>query len=51
MMTSSASVARSTRRLTSSIELSPASLGALLALSEHHVFVAGVVWGINSFDQ
>ncbi len=32
-------------------ELSPASLGALLALYEHRVFVAGVVWGINSFDQ
>ncbi len=32
-------------------ELNPASLGALLALYEHRVFVAGVVWGINSFDQ
>lgn len=32
-------------------ELSPASLGALLALYEHRVFVAGLVWGINSFDQ
>jgi glucose-6-phosphate isomerase len=32
-------------------ELSPASLGALLALYEHRVFVAGVAWGINSFDQ
>ena len=32
-------------------ELSPASLGALLALYEHRVFVAGIVWGINSFDQ
>jgi glucose-6-phosphate isomerase len=32
-------------------ELSPASLGALLALYEHRVFVAGMVWGINSFDQ
>ncbi len=31
--------------------LTPASLGALLALYEHRVFVAGVIWGINSFDQ
>jgi glucose-6-phosphate isomerase len=27
------------------------SLGGLLALYEHSVFVQGVVWGINSFDQ
>ena len=32
-------------------ELTPTSLGALLALYEHRVFVAGVLWGINSFDQ
>jgi glucose-6-phosphate isomerase len=32
-------------------ELTPASLGALIALYEHRVFVAGVLWGINSFDQ
>lgn len=31
--------------------LSPATLGALIALYEHKVFVQGVVWGINSFDQ
>ena len=31
--------------------LDPASLGALIALYEHKVFVQGVVWGINSFDQ
>jgi glucose-6-phosphate isomerase len=31
--------------------LDPSSLGALLALYEHAVFVQGVVWGINSFDQ
>jgi glucose-6-phosphate isomerase len=31
--------------------LDPRSLGALLALYEHKVFVQGVVWGINSFDQ
>lgn len=27
------------------------SLGALLALYEHKVFVQGVIWGINPFDQ
>jgi glucose-6-phosphate isomerase len=26
-------------------------LGQLIALYEHIVFVQGVVWGINSFDQ
>lgn len=31
--------------------LTPSSLGALLALYEHRVFVAGVLWGVNSFDQ
>ena len=32
-------------------QLTPASLGALLALQEHRVFVSGSIWGINSFDQ
>lgn len=32
-------------------QLDPASLGALIALYEHRVFVAGSIWGINSFDQ
>ena len=31
--------------------LDPASLGALIALYEHKVFVQGAVWQINSFDQ
>ena len=31
--------------------LDPASLGALIALYEHRIFVSGAVWGINSFDQ
>ena len=31
--------------------LSPRHLGALIALYEHKVFVQGVIWGINSFDQ
>jgi len=32
-------------------DLTPASLGALIALQEHRVFVSGAIWGINSFDQ
>ena len=32
-------------------QLDPASLGALIALYEHRVFVAGSIWGVNSFDQ
>ena len=31
--------------------LTPATLGALIALYEHKVFVQGVIWNINSFDQ
>ncbi|MGC5628002.1 glucose-6-phosphate isomerase [Georgenia sp. Z1344] len=31
--------------------LTPSVLGQLVALYEHEVFVQGVVWGINSFDQ
>lgn len=31
--------------------LDPAALGALVALYEHSVFVQGVIWGIDSFDQ
>jgi glucose-6-phosphate isomerase len=31
--------------------LSPAALGKLVALYEHSVFVQGVIWGIDSFDQ
>lgn len=32
-------------------ELTPATVGALIALYEHIVFTQGVIWGINSFDQ
>ena len=32
-------------------ELTPTTLGALIALQEHRVFVSGSIWGINSFDQ
>ncbi|OLO04445.1 glucose-6-phosphate isomerase [Salinicola socius] len=31
--------------------LNPATLGALIALYEHKVFVQGVIWDIDSFDQ
>jgi len=32
-------------------ELTPKALGSLIALYEHKVFVQGVIWQINSFDQ
>ena len=32
-------------------ELTPYSLGTLIALYEHSVFTQGTVWGIDSFDQ
>ena len=32
-------------------ELSPFALGHLIALYEHKVFVQGVIWDVNSFDQ
>jgi glucose-6-phosphate isomerase len=32
-------------------KLDPESLGALVALYEHKVFVQSVIWGINPFDQ
>jgi glucose-6-phosphate isomerase len=31
--------------------LTPHALGALIALYEHKVYVQGIIWGINSFDQ
>jgi glucose-6-phosphate isomerase len=31
--------------------LDPATLGRLIALNEHRVFVQSVIWGINAFDQ
>jgi glucose-6-phosphate isomerase len=31
--------------------LTPAALGALIALYEHAVFTQGVIWNIDSFDQ
>ncbi|MBE6451069.1 MAG: glucose-6-phosphate isomerase [Alphaproteobacteria bacterium] len=32
-------------------KIDPFSLGMLIALYEHKVFVQGVIWNINSFDQ
>jgi len=32
-------------------QLTPRTLGALIALYEHKAFVEGVIWDINSFDQ
>ena len=32
-------------------QLDPQSLGALLALYEHKIFVQGVIWQVNSYDQ
>jgi len=32
-------------------QLDPFTLGLLLGLYEHRIFVEGVLWGINSFDQ
>jgi len=32
-------------------KLTPRTLGSLIALYEHKIFVQGIVWDINSFDQ
>lgn len=32
-------------------KLTPFVLGQIIALYEHRVFVEGVIWGLNSFDQ
>jgi len=32
-------------------QLTPETLGALIALYEHKVFVQGTIWNINSYDQ
>ncbi|MEO1014752.1 MAG: glucose-6-phosphate isomerase [Pseudomonadota bacterium] len=31
--------------------LTPEALGAMIAMYEHKIFVQGLIWGINSFDQ
>ena len=32
-------------------KLTPYSLGSLIALYEHKIFVQGIVWNLNSYDQ
>lgn len=32
-------------------KLDPRTLGSILAMYEHKVFVQGIIWNINSFDQ
>ncbi|MBN2689306.1 MAG: glucose-6-phosphate isomerase [Gammaproteobacteria bacterium] len=32
-------------------KITPQTLGALIALYEHKIFVQGIIWGLNSFDQ
>lgn len=32
-------------------EINPYNMGSLIAMYEHKVFVQGIIWGINSFDQ
>ena len=32
-------------------KVTPRSLGSLIALYEHKIFVQGIIWNINSFDQ
>jgi glucose-6-phosphate isomerase len=32
-------------------KLTPKTLGSLIAMYEHKIFVQGIVWNINSFDQ
>ena len=32
-------------------QVTPRTLGALIALYEHRTFVQGVIWGLDSFDQ
>merc|ERR1712150_396418 len=32
-------------------KVSPFTLGAMIAMYEHKIFVQGVIWDINSYDQ
>ena len=32
-------------------QITPRTLGRLIALYEHKIFTQGIIWGINSFDQ
>jgi glucose-6-phosphate isomerase len=31
--------------------LDPKTLGSIIALYEHKIFVQGIIWNLNSFDQ
>lgn len=33
------------------LKITPRSLGSLIAMYEHKIFVQGIVWNINSYDQ
>lgn len=37
--------------LLSLVDCSPKTLGSLISLYEHKIFVQGIIWNINSFDQ
>ena len=32
-------------------DFTPEAFGSLLALFEHRTYLAGILWGLNSFDQ
>jgi len=32
-------------------KMTPHTLGAIIAMYEHKIFVQGIIWGINSYDQ
>ena len=32
-------------------KITPRTLGSLIAMYEHKIFVQGIIWNINSFDQ
>lgn len=32
-------------------QITPRTLGSLIAIYEHKIFVQGIIWQINSFDQ
>jgi len=32
-------------------KLTPFTLGALIAIYEHKIFVQGAIWDVNSYDQ
>jgi len=32
-------------------KIDPRTLGALIAMYEHKIFVQGIIWNVNSYDQ